>query len=321
MKQRRATLALGGGGARGVAHLGAIEELLNSRIHPERIVGVSIGGLAGALYAFEPDIQSVQKRALAFLQSPEFVEHQKRLFGAPRPTYASAVGKGTKLYDRFAGYVRANQMLYRAVRRRSFVPGTLLEEVVNHLLPDADIADAQVPLSIVAVDLHTGRPVVFDKGPLRLAVRASASVAGVFPPVEYGSQLLCDIGSFYSLPVGIAREYSADMVVAVDVESRLKPLAPSATALDVLIRMNEIGGAMFHEQMTAAADLVVVPEVGHIQWFDFTSSDAVVEAGRVATRAALAEQAPAPNWIQRLFAKTLHSLAPVDLQRAYVADI
>jgi NTE family protein len=321
MKQRRATLALGGGGARGVAHLGAIEELLKARIHPDRIVGVSIGGLAGALYAFEPDIVTVQQRALEYLLSPQFVQHQRRLLGAPRPPNAPEPGVGTKLYDRVTGYVRANQMLYRAVRRRSFVPGSLLEEVVNHLVPDADIADAPIPLSIIAVDLHTGRPVVFEKGPLRLAVRASASVAGVFPPIEHGNQLLCDIGSFYSLPVGIAREYSADMVVAVDVESRLKPLAPNATALDVLIRMNEIGGAMFHQQMSAAADLVIVPDVGHIPWFDFSTSGAVVEAGREAARAALAAEAAAPNWIQRLFAKTLHSLAPVDVQRGYVAEI
>lgn len=321
MKHRRATYALGGGGARGIAHLGAIEELLSAGIVPERIVGVSIGGLVGALYAFQPSIAQIQRHALEFLKSPGFVQHQKRLFGAKREGGPADGTSVTRFYDRFTGYFRANQMLYRAVRRRSLLSGALLEEVVNHLLPDADIADAQVPLSIVAVDLHTGRPVVFDKGPLRLAVRASASVAGIFPPVEYEKQLLCDIGSFYALPVGIARDYASEMVVAVDVESRIKPLPPTATALDVLVRMNEIGGAMFHQHMSAAADLVIAPDVGHIQWFDFTSTDSVVEAGRAAARIALAAQTPQPNWIQRLFAKTLHSLAPLEIPRGQVSEV
>jgi NTE family protein len=201
-----------------------------------------------------------------------------------------------------ADLVRANRMLYRAVRHSSLLPGLLLEEVVNHLLPDADIADARIPLSIVAVDLDTGQPVVFEKGSVRLAAQASASVPGIFPPVAIGDRLLCDIGGFCALPLGVARTYAPTMLVAVDVGSNLKPLRRPPTALDVLMRMNDIGSAMFREQLRAEADLTIVPAVSNVPWFDFTSVDAMIDAGRVAARSALSKQPKPLNWLQRLLA-------------------
>jgi NTE family protein len=301
MKGRRATLALGGGGARGIAHLGAIEELLKAGFTVERIVGVSIGGLVGALFAFDPDIARVQRQAGAFINSPEFRRHQQHLFGTQFGT--PAAGTIVSRYRRLADSLRANRMLYRAVRHSSILPGELLEQVINHLLPDADIADARIPLSVVAVDLHTGRPVVFDKGSLRMAVRASASVPGIFPPVAIEGRLLSDIGGFSDLTVGVARSYNPRWLVAVDVGADLKPLARVPSAVEILLRMNDIGAALFREHVAAKADVVILPDVGHVEWFDFTSADAMIAAGRTATQRALADIGPQPNWLQRLFAR------------------
>jgi NTE family protein len=301
MKGRSATLALGGGGARGIAHLGAIEELLKAGFSVERIVGVSIGGLVGALFAFEPDIARVQQRARAFLNSPQFQRHQQHLFGTK---FGSPVaGTIASRYRRLADSLRANRMLYRAVRHSSILPGELLEQVVAHLLPDADIAEARIPLSIVAVDLHTGRPVVFDKGSLRQAVRASASVPGIFPPVAFQGRLLCDIGGFSDLTVGVARSYKPRLLVAVDVGADLKPLARVPSAVEILLRMNDVGAALFREHVTAKADVVILPDVGHVEWFDFSSAGAMITAGRAATQLALLDFTPQQSWLERLFAR------------------
>lgn len=301
IRGQRATLALGGGGARGIAHLGAIEELLKAGFSFERIVGVSIGSMVGALFAFEPDISRVQKQAGAFLNSPYFQRQQQHLlgtqFGAP------AAGTIVSRYRRLADSLRANRMLYRAVRHSSILPGELLEQVVNYLLPDADITDARIPLIVVAVDLHTGRPVMFDKGPVRLAVRASASVPGIFPPVVFKDKLLSDIGGFSDLTVGAARSYAANLLIAVDVGANLKPLANVPSAVEILLRMNDIGAALFREHVAAKADLVILPDVGHVDWFDFTSADAMIAAGRAATQSALQDFAPRPTWLERLFAR------------------
>ncbi|HEY2253678.1 MAG TPA: patatin-like phospholipase family protein [Planctomycetaceae bacterium] len=300
MKQR-ATLALGGGGARGIAHLGVIEELLKADFSVERIVGVSIGGLVGALYAFDPDIDRVQQTASGFLNSPQFRRHQQHLFGTQFGL--PAAGTIVSRYRRLADSLRANRLLYRAVRHSSILPGELLEQVVNHLLPDADIADARVPFSVVAVDLHTGRPVVFDKGSLRQAVRASASVPGIFPPVAFEGKLLSDIGGFSDLTLAVARSYNPKLLIAVDVGAQLKPMARVPSAVEILLRMNDIGAALFREHVTAKADVVILPNVGHVEWFDFTSADKMIAAGRAATQAVLADFAPPQNWLERLFAR------------------
>lgn len=299
----QATLALSGGGARGVAHLGAIEELVGAGLVADRIVGVSIGALAGAMYAFEPDIARVQRRTGDYLRSAEFSRHQRYLLGARTSAAETAAQWLRAGYERMAEYMRANRMMYRAVQRGSFLPGMLLQSIVDRLLPDVDIADARIPLAVVAVDLHTGRPMVFEKGPVRVAVRASASVPGVFPPVEYEGRLLSDIGGFYALPLGVARAYSPEILVAIDVDARLTPLTRPPTALEVLIRMNHIGAAMFREHLSEEADLTILPELGEAQWFDFRTFEATMEAGRAAARAALGSFKPPQSWLQRLFSK------------------
>jgi NTE family protein len=309
MKPRSATLVLGGGGARGVAHLGAIEELVSAGVVAERIVGVSSGSIAGAMFAFEPDISVVLGRTIGFLRSPEFCRHQQQLLGAhPRPGSQPAAGFRAR-YNRLTELVQANRIFYRAVRHSSLLPGEILARVIDHLLPDAQIEDARIPLSIVAVDLNSGRPVVFERGPLRLAARASASVPGIFPPVPLDGQLLCDIGGFCALPLGIARSYGPRYLIAVDVGSNLKPLSAAPTALEVLMRMNDIGAGMFREQLRAEADLTIVPDVADVPWFDFTTTEAMIDAGRAAMRTALG-RLPAPrSWFQRLLGDSLSPAA------------
>jgi NTE family protein len=314
MKPRLATLALGGGGARGVAHLGAIEEMLGAGLAVERVVGVSSGGLAGAMFAFEPDIGRVIQRTRDFLDSPQFAKHQRDLLAAhPVPAVEPPRGMLTG-YHRLAGLVRANRMLYRAVRHSSLLPGALLDAVVDHLLPDADIADAQIPLSIVAVDLNKGQRVVFDKGSVRLAAKASAAVPGIFPPVACDGRLLCDIGGFCALPLAVARSFDPQLLIAVDVGSNLKPLSREPTALDVLMRMNDIGSAMFREQLRSEADLTIIPDVDAVPWFDFTSANELIEAGRVAARVVLETLAAPESWLRRVLNQTLPSLARINDQ-------
>ena len=314
MKPRPATVALGGGGARGVAHLGAIEQMLAAGLSVERIVGVSIGSLAGAMFAFDPDIGRVIQRAHDFLYSTEFARHQQHLLGAhPVPATVSTGGMMNG-YRRIAGLVRANRMFYRAVHESSLLPGELLAAVVDHLLPEADVADAQIPLSIVAVDLNQGQPVVFQKGPVRVAVKASAAVPGIFPPVAFEGRLLCDIGGFCALPLGVARSYDPQLLIAVDVGSNLKPLAREPTALDVMMRMNDIGSAMFRRQLHSEADLTIVPDVDEVPWFDFTTADELIEAGRVAARAALETLAAPESWLKRVLNQTLPSLSRMNEQ-------
>jgi len=284
MNGRQITLALGGGGARGVAHLGVIEVLLEAGFEIERIVGVSIGSLAGALYATETDIQRVQRRTIDYLTSDQFQKHQQILFGASPQAGEATTGGVFTWYDRIKDYLKAKHRFYRVVNSLALLPGVVLHDVVDYLLPDADISDTQIPLSIVAVDLITGHKVVFEKGSIRDTVRASSALPGIFPPVEIDEMLLCDVGVLYSLPTTVARSYTSGCLAAVDVSSDLKRMPHCDTALDVLMRMDEVGEALFRKQVREAADVVICPEVSDVEWFDFSASEKLVEAGRVAAR-------------------------------------
>lgn len=281
MNRHGTTLALGGGGARGMAHLGVIESMLEVGLAVDRIVGVSIGSLAGAMFAFDPDIEHVKKTALDYLLSESFQRHQAVLFGAHGSGKdADSTGGVFAWYSRAKDYLRANRIFHRVVSRPSLLPGVVLNDVVEHLLPEADIADAKVPLSIVSVDLRSGHKVVLERGPVREAVRASSALPGIFPPVEFEGMLLCDVGVFYSLPTTVARSYGSNRVIAVDVSSEMQRLDKCETALDVLMRMDEIGESLFRKHVRDEADLVIRPDVSGVQWFDFSSPRELIDTGR-----------------------------------------
>ncbi|MBI3836627.1 MAG: patatin-like phospholipase family protein [Planctomycetia bacterium] len=281
MTCHRISLALGGGGARGIAHLGVIAGLEESGFGIERLVGVSIGSLAGALYAFDPDIHRVQRRIVEYLYSSGFRQFQRRLNESRDPGNRARMTRATK-WHRLTQFLRATYVCQQVLLQQSVLPGDVLRHAVEHLLPDADIADARVPLSIVAVDLLQGLPVTLERGSVRDAVRGSASIPGVFPPVVLDGTLLCDIGVLNSLPTLATRSYPTGCLVGVDVSSPLQPITTCQTAVDVLVRMNDVGESMFRRQVFAAADFVIRPEVGMVPWFDFSGPSRLMQLGQQA---------------------------------------
>ncbi len=286
--KRRAVLALGGGGARGLAHLGAIQAVEEAGIEIERIVGVSIGSLAGALAAARSEVGEVAEAVLAFVHSPEFGRKQEALFGA-NPSPEGRVSTGLLAwYDRLRSYLWAQQLVHRVFRRRSILPGQVLDEVIASLVPDIDVSETKWPLSIVAVDLLSGYPVVIERGSLRKAIAASAAIPGIFPPVPWDGMLLCDLGVVHSLPSEVARSYASDLVIGVDVGPRQEPIERCDSALHVLFRMDEIAERLVRRRSRELVDVLIRPQVGQCQWFDFSKSAEMIDeglrAGRVAMR-------------------------------------
>jgi len=202
----RIGLALGGGGARGLAHIGILKVLQREQIPIAAIAGTSMGGIVGALYAAGKSLEEIEAEAL------------KR----------GDIGQIFKLIDlRFMG-----SALLKGNRIRK-----LLAEMLG---ADATFADLRLPFAVVAADYNSGREVVLKAGKLVDAVRATMSVPGVFEPVEIEGYQLVDGGVLDNVPVGVARELGADKVIAVDVlpnfrlnqpgqEPVVPPLAPKRT--------------------------------------------------------------------------------------------
>ena len=288
MNQPGITLALGGGGARGAAHLGVIQAITEAGLKIDQIVGVSIGALMGAVYAAEPDIEVVKQRMLQFLMSPTFQKHQTSMFGT-RSTADDDDGDGGLFgwYDRVKDYMRATGIFHRVINHRSMLPGIVLNDVVSHLVPDIDIAETKIPLAIVAVDLVSGHRIVLERGSLQKAATGSASLPGIFPPVEWDDMLLCDIGVFNSLPAIVSQAYDSEFVIAVDVSSGLKRQTKFDNALDVLMRMDEVGESLYRRHIRDTTDLLIQPDVRGTEWFDFSRSPRLIENGLKAGRKAI----------------------------------
>ena len=285
--KRNAVVALGGGGARGLAHLGAMESIGSSGVLTERIVGVSMGSLVGALCAINPDVRSVQTEAIELLNSPVFLEKCGVLSASARhlsdrDKQSEFASWSSNLYGRLRQSVANGRRWRRALYYPSILRENILRDAIEFLLPDIDISETEIPLSIVAADLLSGQRIVMERGSLREAVIASTAIPGFFPPVKWGKCLLCDVGVMDSLPIEISRSYASDLVIGVDVGNSHSTIEECETTVEIMMRMDEIAERLLRREMYKQADVVIRPEVGDRLWFDFRNPQSLINAGRTA---------------------------------------
>lgn len=279
-----AVLALGGGGARGVAHLGVIEVLQQLPVSIDRYVGVSIGSLAGALCAADSDVLRVQERVVSYLSSHEFQSKQAALFSAAPDAEEPSTSGLFAWYGQIRRFLGARRRLANLFSKPALLTADVMEDVVDALLPDCNIEDLPTRLSVVALDLYSGRKVVLTEGSLRKAVMASAAIPGVFPPVKWESMLLCDLGMMDAIPARIARSYGADLTISVDVGGGLEPVDSCITAADIFLRLSDIGEHLVRDYTRDISDLLIRPDVASIPWYDFSNAAELIARGRAAAR-------------------------------------
>lgn len=304
----RTVIVLGGGGARGAAHLGVMRRVKESELEISRIIGVSMGAFVGAMSAVGGDINEVQQRAISLIRSPSFLASQKLLGCADRDTRGHEKTGMFSWYQRLTRYLAAHHRCNRAVMGRSILNNTMLRQAIDSLVPDIQISETETPVSIIAADLRTGKPIVLESGSLRTAVEASMAIPGIFQPVEHQGMLLCDIGTIHSLPIEFAKAYPHDLSIGVDVSQNLNVIADCSSALDVMIRMEEIGERMHRRASLHEADLIIRPHVHGIAWFDFHRVEALVDAGYQAASVTLSGFNRRKNGSQTLSAKVAKSV-------------
>lgn len=242
----RIGLALGGGAARGFAHVGVIQELEAAGIRPDLVVGTSAGSLVAALYA--------SGRTGAQLQQVAETMEEAAITDWTLPLLSRGMFRGEAL----ARYVNTQ------------VRGRLIE-------------DMPLALGIVATDLRTGQGTLFRRGDTGTAVRASSAVPAVFLPVRIGGAEYVDGGLVAPVPVRYAREMGADLVIAVDI-SAIPDGNPTGDTLQVLMQTFAIMGRSINAHELRGADVVVRPALSGMGSADFRSRQRAIEAGRQAMR-------------------------------------
>jgi NTE family protein len=242
-------LALGGGAARGFAHIGVIQVLEENGIQPDMVVGTSAGSLVAAFYASGKTGAQLQWLADTMDES--------------------------QLTDWSVPFLS-----------RGMLRGDALGRYVNSQLNGAKIEDLKMPLGIVATDLQTGDGILFRRGDVATAVRASSAVPSVFEPVRIGNKDYVDGGLVSPVPVRYARQMGADIVIAVDISSRPED-AKTTDMLKVLLQTFSIMGKSISQLEMAQAEVVVRPAMPDVGSAEFTARKKSIEAGRAAMKLAL----------------------------------
>jgi len=242
-------LALGGGAARGFAHIGVIQVLEENGIKPDLVVGTSAGSLVAAFYA---------------------------------------TGKTGAQLQWLADTMDESQFTDWSVpfMSRGMLRGEALGRYVNSQLNGAKIEDMKMPLGIVATDLRTGEGILFRRGDIATAVRASSAVPSVFEPVRIGNKDYVDGGLVSPVPVRYARQMGADIIIAVDISSRPED-AQTSDMLKVLLQTFSIMGKSISQLELAQAEVVVRPAMPDVGSAEFAARKKSIEAGRAAMKLAL----------------------------------
>ncbi|MGC8917603.1 MAG: patatin-like phospholipase family protein, partial [Thermoanaerobaculum sp.] len=275
-------LALGGGGARGLAHVGVLEMLEEAGVPVAGIAGTSAGAVVGAMWLTLGSTQKVLERWQEFLAS-DFPSH------LPEVRLTDEVTSRDNPLLSFAQRLQQGAQVALALHRRGLVETADLDRAVAFLVPDARIEDLRLPFAAVVTDFATGRAAALRQGSLRQAVAASSAVPGVVPPYPVDGRYVLDGGVVAEVPVEEARGLARRPLVAVDVgdlpDPKEDPIRISVPR--VLLRASVMTHARLREALVASADLVLRPEVSGIHWSEFKRLPEAVEAGRQAARAAL----------------------------------
>ncbi|MDP1834965.1 MAG: patatin-like phospholipase family protein [Chlamydiales bacterium] len=242
----RVALVLGSGGVRGMAHVGVLEELENAGIPIDLIVGCSAGSIVGALYADNPDISSIKHAVWGIRSQSMFdLDVWNCRFGLSQ-----------------------DRSMYRVLRK--------------HLCADT-FEDLKIPLVIVASDLHTAELVPMGSGCLLKAVQASCSIPFVFVPCEHLGRILVDGGVINPVPVKVARDLGAEVIIAVDLCEMLPSTFPT-NLFQVAKRSAEIAFMWQNEGCTRGATVVIRPKTCGVGCFNDEMKAQIYEAGKSAAR-------------------------------------
>ncbi|MBO3658405.1 patatin-like phospholipase family protein [Acinetobacter haemolyticus] len=243
-------LVLGSGGARGYAHIGVIEVLEQHGIRPDLIVGTSAGSIVGSIYASGKSAAELREIALK---------------------------------------LKANDVRDVSVSLKGFFDGKKVEDYVNEQVQNTPLQRLKIPMYVVATELKEGTKTVFNYGNTGQAVRASASIPSMFVPIKIGHNEYVDGGLVSPVPVQVARDLGADIVIAVDILAQ--PVHTETTNVWGLFNQNiNIMQGRLAEEELKYADIVIQPDLREkVHIFDVKGREITMQAGVDAAQSKLAD--------------------------------
>lgn len=280
-------LALGGGAARGLAHIGVLKVLEEERIKFDLIVGTSMGALIGGLYALNPKAGDLEDRVLTYLESELF--KKLRIDSFQRDNTKEDKPKRRR-FPSMPGFLEKGIFFGRSLTRLSLISPETVQENSRYLFGESAFPESRIPLYLTATDVESGTESILSQGLIREAVAASSAIPSILPPVCIDGKTLIDGGCVSLVPIRASRQLGAHMVIACNVgKDRLNPIYPLKSGLDVAMRSYDITLFYLRAYQIQGADVLISPEVGDINWADFSRAKECIQKGETAARLALKE--------------------------------
>ncbi|MGD9015092.1 MAG: patatin-like phospholipase family protein [Candidatus Omnitrophota bacterium] len=269
-------LALGGGGARGFAHIGVLKVLNAHSIPIDLIVGTSMGAVVGATFCLGPDVNALEEKLLDLVGRPA-IKRIESFFAQ-----ASEANQEKFVIQKLLSKIRDLYLWNLRAAKRWLIRTDPIMKLFEELFDDKQFSDTQIPFACVAVDLNTACDVIIREGRILESVLASSSIPGVFAPFKRGNQLLADGGILSVVPARQARVLGADFVIGVD-------LTPTyvrrelLTGLDVMFQSEWIKSRYLNKLDLRYCDLVIKPEIVDFSWSAFSQAKFCIQKGELET--------------------------------------
>ena len=272
---RPPVLALGGGGARGFAHLGVLQALDEAGLSVRAIAGTSMGAVVGAMYLA---LGSAQRATDLWRQALD-----QDLIPSVRPIgrVPDADAREHPLIQ-VARRIKNRVVISFAMNKSTVLDDAALVEALEYLIPDLQFSDLPKPLVVVATNLETGAEARLSTGPIRPAMVATSAIPGMVPAVLIDGQPLVDGGVVAEVPSAAARELGWP-VIAVDVSLDVPPLRGDDLVLDTMMRTQMMTARLLRRRQLRAATHIIRPGVGNARWAEWHRFEEFIELGREAT--------------------------------------
>jgi len=291
-------LVLGGGGARGLAHIGVLKVLEKENIPIDLITGTSIGAIIGAVYALKKDISAIEKITEKYSKISEFNIDL---------SFSEKERKDKPFFlKKMSDFLKKGYILNLELTRKYINDGEGLRKVIEELVNNKTFEDTQIPFAVATADLVKGEKVIIRRGKLFDALLASASIPGMFPPVILDKKILVDGGIVDVVPIEVAQSLGANFIIAVSVSQTIKKRAEFNNGVEILFRSDSITSAELRKLQLSFADVVITPKVGRFHWSDFSKPEQCVREGEIAAQNTISEikeklKSVKPTWWRKLF--------------------
>lgn len=291
-------LALGGGGARGLAHIGVLKVLEEEGIPVHYLAGTSMGAIISAVYAQNPNVEAIIER---FATSLDEDFYQQLGIKYLRPGCAR---DGSFLHQA-ARSIKRRVVINMAQSREALLKNFRLRSVLSKFIDEGDIRDTKIPLGIVATSLQTGGDVFFNSGDILDAVVSSSSIPCFLSPTPVNEDLLVDGAVSCPVPVKYLQEMGADLTIGVEVSIRKFQPMGAVNVISIIDRAENITSTHLAEMMVKRADISICPDTRDIYWSDFMRFSELIDEGIRSAREKIPEIKQAIRgkmpWYKRIF--------------------